>query len=103
MACYRRRCHEILNGKDLDGRRDTVLVFLGSGYELIKRFEIAIFNLGNLFNRLVDLRRKPDRSPPLSYPDAVYRKHCLSGLGNNIRSEEHTSELQSPLYLVCRL
>src|SRR5436189_4470110 len=24
-------------------------------------------------------------------------------LGGNIRSEEHTSELQSPMYLVCRL
>src|SRR5437762_4189973 len=24
-------------------------------------------------------------------------------IGQNIRSEEHTSELQSPMYLVCRL
>src|SRR5260370_24931806 len=28
---------------------------------------------------------------------------CRSGSGNNTRSEEHTSELQSHLNLVCRL
>src|SRR5437762_9585891 len=31
-----------------------------------------------------------------SRPDDMYRKRT-------IRSEEHTSELQSPMYLVCRL
>src|SRR5437762_11423677 len=29
--------------------------------------------------------------------------HIISTLGFRIRSEEHTSELQSPMYLVCRL
>src|SRR5437763_9824449 len=27
----------------------------------------------------------------------------LAGRENDVRSEEHTSELQSPMYLVCRL
>src|SRR5437879_8566369 len=29
--------------------------------------------------------------------------YALSVLGQPVRSEEHTSELQSPMYLVCRL
>src|ERR1017187_8911686 len=29
--------------------------------------------------------------------------HMFYPMGNGIRSEEHTSELQSPMYLVCRL
>src|SRR5437762_8106671 len=29
--------------------------------------------------------------------------NCSPGNGTNQRSEEHTSELQSPMYLVCRL
>src|SRR5437763_3391504 len=72
--------------------------------------------------------RRPPRSPLFPYttlfrsPHAPGRRHgptdarrggradlgcggnrllCLVGLG--ARSEEHTSELQSPMYLVCRL
>src|SRR5437763_1865466 len=37
----------------------------------------------------------------------TYAKHVFSKSGNtfrkDVRSEEHTSELQSPMYLVCRL
>src|SRR5690348_17481018 len=29
--------------------------------------------------------------------------HTISMLANRVRSEEHTSELQSPVHLVCRL
>src|SRR5437762_13344579 len=32
-----------------------------------------------------------------------YNGQEISGLGFDQRSEEHTSELQSPMYLVCRL
>src|SRR5437879_11424642 len=41
--------------------------------------------------------------PQLSLPAGV-EAGCASGvLGDVARSEEHTSELQSPMYLVCRL
>src|SRR2546429_2761002 len=33
----------------------------------------------------------------------LYREHGLDGVGVAERSEEHTSELQSRLHLVCRL
>src|SRR5437764_3587100 len=39
--------------------------------------------------------RGPCRSGP--------RSRACCGRGGNHRSEEHTSELQSPMYLVCRL
>ena len=34
---------------------------------------------------------------------AVLRRRRAAGEGEAERSEEHTSELQSPMYLVCRL
>src|SRR5437762_2582635 len=34
---------------------------------------------------------------------AAYRMTILNDVPENERSEEHTSELQSPMYLVCRL
>src|SRR5437764_11366555 len=40
-------------------------------------------------------RARADRPPPPTRPSP--RRHARS------RSEEHTSELQSPMYLVCRL
>src|SRR5690348_17915699 len=36
-------------------------------------------------------------------PDSVEALSTLPGIGPNTRSEEHTSELQSPVHLVCRL
>src|SRR5437879_9902816 len=33
----------------------------------------------------------------------VLERHGRASAGQNQRSEEHTSELQSPMYLVCRL
>src|SRR5436189_1169775 len=33
----------------------------------------------------------------------IYSRHHDPDLGGGDRSEEHTSELQSPMYLVCRL
>src|SRR5437764_4408997 len=35
--------------------------------------------------------------------DALVEPLVATGSGRNPRSEEHTSELQSPMYLVCRL
>src|SRR5437879_1563431 len=47
---------------------------------------------------------------PENFPDAITRPSCLDDVKNSVivvgvmlRSEEHTSELQSPMYLVCRL
>src|SRR2546429_6318842 len=43
------------------------------------------------------LRRHPGRRAAVPAPDAP------AGVGRGARSEEHTSELQSRLHLVCRL
>src|SRR5437879_11143987 len=37
------------------------------------------------------------------YPDAEVVEIPVADGGDGTRSEEHTSELQSPMYLVCRL
>src|SRR3712207_7958610 len=52
--------------------------------------------------------RPPDRRPPLAHadarpPDRVAPRPDGRGPGRVVRSEEHTSELQSRQYLVCRL
>src|SRR5437762_9731099 len=56
--------------------------------------------------------RRPPRSTLFPYTtlfrSAPTRCHCPSGGTHlsilcSVRSEEHTSELQSPMYLVCRL
>src|SRR5437763_14491144 len=40
---------------------------------------------------------------PIALDGAGDVGHRLVGRGVRLRSEEHTSELQSPMYLVCRL
>src|SRR5690348_18223191 len=35
--------------------------------------------------------------------DKTHPANCLGRVGRHARSEEHTSELQSPVHLVCRL
>src|SRR2546422_3085114 len=35
--------------------------------------------------------------------DAAHYRHVIDGYEHSLRSEEHTSELQSRLHLVCRL
>src|SRR5436189_152945 len=37
------------------------------------------------------------------WADAVMSKKTISSAPWSLRSEEHTSELQSPMYIVCRL
>src|SRR5437764_5943614 len=39
----------------------------------------------------------------VEHADAAGFDHQIGALGLGQRSEEHTSELQSPMYLVCRL
>src|SRR5437763_4422027 len=46
--------------------------------------------------------------PALACANSASRTDCCpagspAGAGERMRSEEHTSELQSPMYLVCRL
>src|SRR5437762_4864406 len=41
--------------------------------------------------------------PPYRDFRTLDRASILGGVTMNMRSEEHTSELQSPMYLVCRL
>src|SRR5258708_19197031 len=61
--------------------------------------------------RHVILVRRPAEAPVLgvveelgaSHDPAEYLLLSLSGQGAGVRSEEHTSELQSPDHLVCRL
>src|SRR5436189_4606738 len=43
------------------------------------------------------------RSQPLALVVEVDRPGWIGVLHTAVRSEEHTSELQSPMYLVCRL
>src|SRR5437762_5812806 len=42
-------------------------------------------------------------APPPFATRAIKRSRCSSAGPTPSRSEEHTSELQSPMYLVCRL
>src|SRR2546425_9696588 len=46
---------------------------------------------------------KPPSDLDLNMPDRAHDDEYLSALGPAVRSEEHTSELQSLAYLVCRL
>src|SRR5438552_6045308 len=40
---------------------------------------------------------------PVSFPHALHHHAAARRIGERRRSEEHTSELQSPDHLVCRL
>src|SRR5437762_10770170 len=68
----------------------------------------TLFPYTTLFRSAVDELHGVEVDRPLA-PDRVHRDDVLvlevgRRLGQNIvRSEEHTSELQSPMYLVCRL
>src|SRR5690348_17725189 len=54
----------------------------------------------------VDIPR-PERGVELNAEELALRKHvagdAIVGARRAVRSEEHTSELQSPVHLVCRL
>src|SRR2546429_5155352 len=57
---------------------------------------------GSLENAIV-LTRDGIMNGPLRFPDEFGRHKALDLIGDLARSEEHTSELQSRLHLVCRL
>src|SRR5437764_11046478 len=67
-------------------------------YTTLFRSNLAALGLGNI---------KPLAGiAPSSEPGAAYGRCTLASPGKDTttgRSEEHTSELQSPMYLVCRL
>src|SRR5436189_1971590 len=48
-------------------------------------------------------RQRRRRRGSEQFPARFVRRHRSKRAGNCSRSEEHTSELQSPMYLVCRL
>src|SRR2546425_4483069 len=50
-----------------------------------------------------DVQGSPDRVQPLLDSDEAEAAHAPARLHGEDRSEEHTSELQSLAYLVCRL
>src|SRR2546422_1663979 len=50
-----------------------------------------------------DKRRSTSRQPSPRWCSATRRTCCSRWVGRPPRSEEHTSELQSRLHLVCRL
>src|SRR5437762_4318913 len=56
-----------------------------------------------LFPYTTLFRSRPSSAPSASGHYAIQPREYLSARLRNARSEEHTSELQSPMYLVCRL
>src|SRR5437879_9162006 len=71
-----------------------------------------VFASGNRKREVITLADLPDGGPPLTAYPVEPRTHVVrddSRLNQVLlvrldpRSEEHTSELQSPMYLVCRL
>src|SRR5437762_11441690 len=46
---------------------------------------------------------RSNRMRPYAGRSLPQRQHCVNCGSHSSRSEEHTSELQSPMYLVCRL
>src|SRR5436189_2496634 len=62
----------------------------------------TLFPYTTLFRSIDVLHR--DEFHALGFTDVENSNHVLVGdLPRENRSEEHTSELQSPMYLVCRL
>src|SRR5436189_5247067 len=84
--------------------------------------DVVMFFYGSLCHFFFLMIRRPPRSTPfptrrssdLLLPAGHLPQHddvpgcgrqglAVGGKGETLRSEEHTSELQSPMYLVCRL
>src|SRR5437764_11219878 len=59
--------------------------------------------LDKAFGKNPDLDKMPMYGVVFSFKDPFDTKDMRSTGGGDARSEEHTSELQSPMYLVCRL
>src|SRR5690348_18008082 len=69
-------------------RSNPVQTFLVEAEELLSNIEQSALSLGT------------DESPAEAINQLFRAFHTIKGSG---RSEEHTSELQSPVHLVCRL
>src|SRR5437764_10124958 len=55
------------------------------------------------FEVLRGMARREARPPVIVYTGTGNYDRCVQAIQLGARSEEHTSELQSPMYLVCRL
>src|SRR5256885_16719093 len=76
-----------------------VLCFLFFFFLMIRRPpRSTLFPYTTLFRSIVSRGRPPRAGALCPYTAPNARRHCMDA-----RSEEHTSELQSPCNLVCRL
>src|SRR5437762_8093870 len=78
-----------------DGQRAISYGLSSYGYDLRVADEFKVFT--NVFNTVVD----PKNFDAKSFVD-MQTEVCIS-TKDFARSEEHTSEFQSPMYIVCRL
>src|SRR3712207_7275854 len=85
----------------MSNRRRVLLFF----FLMIRRPpRSTLFPYTTLFRSHGRTRRRPDPcSPRRSRPSRPPRRRGTAGTHRRRRSEEHTSELQSRQYLVCRL
>src|SRR5437879_12788190 len=82
--------------------RPLVYVVTGVSFFMIQRPpRSTLFPYTTLFRSLA-ARRLEAAHRSVARRQSVGR-HCVGREENEGRSEEHTSELQSPMYLVCRL
>src|SRR5437763_413985 len=68
--------------------------------EALKRIAKKIKMVFPLYNEEIHLLAKKGIN---SFDDLANKRVAIGREGSGTRSEEHTSELQSPMYLVCRL
>src|SRR2546426_9326609 len=86
----------------------------------LRRFQVEVWSYGNYVERIADLERALAKKPrvlrieivgtgeipadvALRFRSALMERSPKTRIVTNARSEEHTSELQSPCNLVCRL
>src|SRR5690348_18128427 len=92
---------------------DKVLAGFAGGtadaFTLFERFEGKLEKYGNLTRAAIELAKDWRSDRYLRRLEALLlvadpgKVLVISGNGDVIKSEEHTSELQSPVHLVCRL
>src|SRR5437762_4281599 len=70
--------------------------------ELIRPAVEALPEMKDAFSESMDSLSTLDKQI-LVERHLISREHAAKSAGSGLRSEEHTSELQSPMYLVCRL
>src|SRR5438876_5469905 len=67
----------------------------------------TLFPYTTLFRSFIGLYRDEDTLEAVEYfvklPADLAERDAIVEVGRQLRSEEHTSELQSPVHLVCRL